>query len=49
METRPVSDEEWKEFCEFMNAWKKKQADKENKLHESFFYSIIEKVEELKK
>ena len=49
MNTRPVSDKEWKEFCEFMDEWEKKQKDKQDKLHKSFFYSIIEKVEELKK
>lgn len=49
MKTRPVTDEEWEEFCQFMNEWQKEQDDKKEKLHDSFFYSIYEKVKELKK
>ena len=25
MKTRPVTDEEWEEFCQFMKEWQKEQ------------------------
>ena len=28
MKTRPVTDEEWEEFCQFMKEWQKEQDDK---------------------
>mgnify|MGYP006939723558 FL=1 len=40
MKEKPVSDEEWEEFQEYMKEYYKKKKEKEDKFKESLLYSI---------
>ena len=40
MKEKPVSEEEWEEFQEYMEEYYKKKKEKEDKFKESLLYSI---------
>lgn len=47
MKPRPITDEEWEEFCDFMEEYNKNKEIKKQKFHESFLYSLYTKVNEI--
>ena len=44
MKTRPVTDEEWEEFQEYMAEYYKNKAEKREKFKQSLLYSIYSYV-----
>lgn len=44
MKTRPVTDEEWEEFQEYMAEYYKNKAEKREKFEQSLLYSIYSYV-----